>query len=276
MAGSAKWTYRELRPAGLAAHVDLLWYFEGPTVCRHKRILPNGKIELLVNMAEPYRLVDGRDERIADVCVTGLQPGPLVVEQPSWQRVMGLRLWPAGALGVLGAPMSAIVGRVVGLEALLGDAARELGSRCREAAGPAECFDLARAWVETRLSRPRCATPEVVWAARHIDGAGGIVSTEELRQETGFSKTRWATAFRAEIGLGPKRYARVVRFGRLLEGLLLRGEGRLAEAAAEAGYYDQPHMTAEFRRLAGITPLELLARVHRVSGGSTAAELRPS
>jgi hypothetical protein len=40
--------YRELRPAGLSAHVDLFWYFDGPTAHRYKRILPNGKVELLV------------------------------------------------------------------------------------------------------------------------------------------------------------------------------------------------------------------------------------
>lgn len=35
----------------------------------------------------------------------------------------------------------------------------------------------------------------------------------------------------------------------------------LARVAHQTGYYDQPHMNAEFRALAGVTPREFLAGV---------------
>ncbi|MFW6084495.1 MAG: helix-turn-helix domain-containing protein [Gemmatimonadota bacterium] len=37
-----------------------------------------------------------------------------------------------------------------------------------------------------------------------------------------------------------------------------RDEPSLAEVALSAGYYDQPHMNREFRRMAGLTPGEYL------------------
>jgi hypothetical protein len=43
----------------LAEYVDFLWCFHGPTTHRRKRVLPNGKVEILVNLAEPYRSVEG-------------------------------------------------------------------------------------------------------------------------------------------------------------------------------------------------------------------------
>lgn len=86
----------------------------------------------------------------------------------------------------------------------------------------------------------------------------GAVSISELRERTGLTKTRLARAFREQIGVPPKLYARILRFRRLL-GLLNQGAGPLADLAFDAGYYDQPHMNAEFRELSGLTPREFLA-----------------
>lgn len=42
--------------------------------------------------------------------------------------------------------------------------------------------------------------------------------------------------------------------------------------ALDACFYDQPHMNAEFRALAGVTPREFLATRHPVGDGSTASD----
>ena len=55
--------------------------------------------------------------------------------------------------------------------------------------------------------------------------------------------------------------------------LLQKGSEPLADVALAAGYYDQPHMTVEFRELAGITPSQFLAARHPAGDGSTAADL---
>ncbi len=60
------------------------------------------------------------------------------------------------------------------------------------------------------------------------------------------------------MGLAPKAYARVARFQRALAALHAGGRG-LSDVALRAGYYDQPHMNADFRALAGMTPGEYLA-----------------
>jgi hypothetical protein len=64
------------------------------------------------------------------------------------------------------------------------------------------------------LMKSRWIDPAVAWAAGRIEQSGGAVSIAELRRQTGLSKTRLAEAFRDQIGLAPKLYARVVRFRR--------------------------------------------------------------
>ena len=65
---------------------------------------------------------------------------------------------------------------------------------------------------------------------------------------------------RAEVGLGPKRLARVLRFEHA-SALLERGtHSGLAAVAASCGYYDQPHMASDWRSLTGMTTTEWLAQ----------------
>ncbi len=270
------WTYAESRPAGLSQYVDLLWHFQGLTGHPRKRIMPNGKVELLVNLGEPYRTIEGRGLQVLrEGCISGMQSAPMVLEQPPRQDMLGVRLRPAGALALLAAPLRETSGLVVGLEDVFGRDARELRDRCHDAADTPEMFRILTNWIRRRIGESRVTTPEIAWSAARIDGTHGGVPIETLRRETGFSPARLAGLFREEIGLKPKFYARVVRFRRVLK-MLQDGTAPLAEVALDAAFYDQPHMTTEFRELSGMTPGEFLRARHPVGDGTTAADIRAS
>jgi len=265
-------TYCEWRPARLAGSVEVIWYFKGPTSSVRKRILPNGTVELLVNFGEPYRTIEGAGpELLVTAWLAGLQSGPIVGEQPLRQDVMGVRLLPAGAYALLARPMREISELVVDLEDLVGRAASELVERCYDAASIEERLRRAADWVAERVTKARGIDPAIAWAARRIELTGGSVSIAELREQMGLSKTRLAKAFREQIGLTPKLYARVVRFRRATA-MLQKGTEPLIEVALAAGYYDQPHMNAEFRELSGLAPREFLAARYPNGDGYTVGD----
>jgi AraC-like DNA-binding protein len=265
------WIYSEWRPRRLAGYVEVVWYFKGPTSSARKRILPNGMVEMLVNFGEPYRTISGAGpEWLKKAWLAGLQSRPMVGEQPPRQDVMGVRMCPAGAYALLNGPMREISELVVDLEDLVGRAADELAERCYEAASVEERLRRAADWVAERVMKSRGIDPAVAWAAGQIEQSGGAVSIAELRRQTGLSKTRLAEAFRDQVGLAPKLYARVVRFRRAAE-LLQKGAEPLVEVALAAGYYDQPHLNAEFRELSGLSPGEFLAARYPTGDGYTVA-----
>jgi AraC-like DNA-binding protein len=264
--GSARgrWTLSQWRPEYLRGAVEVVWESEGTAWEPQDRHYPSPTVELLVNVrGDRYRLVvpDGA-EFFDGAWLAGVQTGPVVTEVPRGSStVLGVRLTPAGAYALLSLPMREIAGFVANLEDLVGRAAHELTDRCRHAASREERFRFAAAWVAERVSAARGVSPVVAWSATQIERSGGQVPIAALRQETGLSKARLVAAFRDQIGVAPKLYARIVRFSRAAQ-MLEAAAAPLADVALATGYYDQPHMNAEFRELSGLTPREFVARAH--------------
>ena len=77
-------------------------------------------------------------------------------------------------------------------------------------------------------------------------------SLGDLAVETGASRFQLIRAFKQAFGLTPEDFRRQARIERAR--MLLAGDQRLADIAADAGFADQSHMTREFRRLVGLTP----------------------
>lgn len=78
-----------------------------------------------------------------------------------------------------------------------------------------------------------------------------------LAEKVGLSERQLRRRFTEAVGYGPKALHSILRFQHALD-LGRRGDPGLAAIAYQAGYADQAHFTREVRRLAGMTPTELL------------------
>lgn len=257
-----RWLLTRWSPRALASTVSAMWYFEGKLTYPRERHFPNGLFDLIVHLGPVYRQVNGdRREPFSRTCVSGLLLRPEVIEAPPGpSAVLGIELRPAGALRVLGRPLHELTDRTVDLEDVVREAAAELAERCAVAATPKGRLRAAASWIEARLRRGPAPAPAVTWALGELERRAGAISIATLRGHTGWSKTRFNTTFREQIGVPPKTLARILRFRRALD-LVDRARTPLSEIALAAGYYDQPHFNAEFRKLSGFAPGEYLARV---------------
>jgi AraC-like DNA-binding protein len=83
------------------------------------------------------------------------------------------------------------------------------------------------------------------------------VSLDDLAREAGISPFRLSRVFRRDTGLPPHAYQIVMR-ARHAKSLLMKGMPA-AQAAVEAGFFDQAHLTRHFKRIYGVTPGRYLA-----------------
>ena len=251
------WTYHQCRPARLAGLVDHIWLFDGSMTCLRERTFPNGLLEIIVHLGERYSVVEDRGTWVCPTtCVTGLQLGHLVVEAPAHRtKVLGVRLTPAGAYALLARPMHELASLTVDLEDVAGSVAAELAERCDSASAAELCLRSAVEWIDGRLALATRLDPVIAWMIGEIRERHGAVSIGVLRERIGWSKARLTTRFTEQVGVTPKQYARVMRFSRALK-LVHAETTSLADVAIHAGYYDQPHLNAEFKELSGFTPSE--------------------
>ena len=93
---------------------------------------------------------------------------------------------------------------------------------------------------------------ELAHAYGRLARSAGGERVSALADAVGWSRKHLAARFHAELGVGPKTIARVMRFERACR--LARSAGGWAAVAAESGYADQAHLTREFATLAGESP----------------------
>jgi AraC-like DNA-binding protein len=226
------------------------------------RGLPGQHVTLVISLAAPVRLLEiaGSEQRAtrAQAMVGGLHTGPALLAQDRAQAGVQVEINPLGVRTLLGLPAAEIAGRVVDLADLPGSGLAELPERLAEAASWTRRFEILDQALLTRATAPpggeREPPEEVRWAWRRLVRAGGTTRIEQLAAEVGWSRRHFAERFSREIGLAPKQAARVVRFGRAAALLRRLPPGGLAEVAQLCGYFDQAHLSNEWRVLAGCSP----------------------
>lgn len=80
----------------------------------------------------------------------------------------------------------------------------------------------------------------------------GLIRVDQLAGEVGWSRQRLWSRFRSQVGLTPKRAAKLVRFD--LAAHRLAAGGSPARVAAESGYADQSHLHREVQDFVEMTP----------------------
>ncbi|MDV6012782.1 AraC family transcriptional regulator [Haloechinothrix sp. LS1_15] len=227
------------------------------------RGLPSCYATLVISLAEPIRVrgtPDGtRTDLSLSAAVGGLYPGPVMIAPGQYQHGVQIELHPLGLRQLLGHPAAALSGQV----ADLGDLARP------ELASLPERLATARTWTDRfavldsallSATRGEVAVPaEVTWAWHEIVRRDGGLAVTELAAAVGWSKRHLSGRFRCELGVSPKQVARIARFERARRLLGQDARQALATVAVECGYYDQAHMSNEWRTLAGCSPSRWLA-----------------
>jgi len=89
----------------------------------------------------------------------------------------------------------------------------------------------------------------------------------------GLSRAHHSRTFHEKVGLSPLDYRRQMRV--LTARSLIEAGTTLADAAAAAGFSDQPHMSRQFRRVLGVTPTAYFRSQHSRSRPAARSGIGP-
>lgn len=239
--------YREYLPhPALRLYVDRLWsdstaacatrqVTAGAAVLR--RIPPDGCVDVIIDLRYGRAEVVGPMTTAALVAVTGPQ---------AW---VAARFRPGAAHAVLGPPLDALCDQALAAEQL------SLSWLCPTSLG-SELEVAVRRLEQQLLTRCRdWPRPDRLTAhfVREMYGRP-VQPINVMAKQAGLSRQHLSRLFRREVGLPPKHLSRIARMQRALWHLQRQPSSPLSQVAAELGYFDQAHMTLDFRALLGISP----------------------
>jgi AraC-like DNA-binding protein len=244
----------------LSFFVARFWHYEDYIVAHAwERIMPSCATGLLINLHEDAlrwrEPGSGKMNRIRGFGICGPQLRPIEIDTFQQRFILGVEFQQAGAAALFGIPAYEICGGHVAVEELFGHGATLLHEQLVEAPSAAVRFRMLEAWLLPRAAaRIRRCLP-IVQALSLLESLPVAAVAKELT----VSPKRLIQSFRTEVGLAPKLYCRVLRFERLLRAIVKLPEVNWAVVAAQYGYYDQAHLTHEFRSLSGYSPGEYLS-----------------
>jgi AraC-like DNA-binding protein len=252
-------------PAGeaLASSVEYLWTVDwdlgdGPPVDSAVISFPALHLtaewgrpgEVRHGAALPATLVHGAVSRVFRVRLVGAG------------SVVGARFRPGGALAWTGVDAVLLTDRAVSAAELPGPAPAELHERL---AGlpPAERAAGFREALTTHQPPSASVDEELSALVARMAADPALVRVDQVVALSGWSLRTLQRRFRCHLGVSPKWV--LARF-RLQEAALAIERDPavdLAELAVHFGWYDQAHLTNDFRRMLGETPGQYAARAVR-------------
>jgi AraC-like DNA-binding protein len=260
--------YEESAPPPELRHlVHRIWLLRGGPAAHpaaFQRAMPDGRAELIFNLADAFESRDGGGVR--------RQPGALVVGPT--RRAMEIR--PTGAVDLVGvrfrpealsAWLRVAGGELLGLACAASDLPLPLEPTLAEqlAALPESpgrlsvlCRHLIRAAGRPAVDPRLCAAVELALA-----DAGPRPAA--IASAVGMSHRQLSRVFRERLGFGPKSLIRLGRFQRALRSLESHGRRSVAEVAVRTGYYDQAHLTRDFRQFTRIGPGSYLREAREIA-----------
>jgi AraC-like DNA-binding protein len=238
---------------------------QAPTPHPRERLLPDGSVELVVNLHDERVPVYTRGnleqcEVFRGSVVCGPHSQFFAIDTATELNVVGVHFKPGGAYPFFKLPTGELHNLHVGLDALWGRAtAGELRERLLVAVTPeAKAHVLERALLAAAGAVPE-RHPAVAFALNTFHETAEAQKIGAVAEQIGLSPRRFTEVFRKEVGLSPKLFCRVRRFQQVLR-MISAGRGLdWAEIAVTCGYFDQSHFIHDFQTFSGINPSSYLA-----------------
>ena len=225
-------------------------------IAARERMLPAVSAHLVIRLGgRPLRLFAGDEDQVGDfvshAVVGGVRDEAYLKDSSDPAPSVGVVFRPGAAAAFLGAPADSFAGRHTPLDAFWGSDVAQLTTQLGEEVQLERRLVILEHALLQRLPRIRGVDPAIIRASLLLARdrpVGQVAATLDC------SHRHFIARFSETVGLAPKRYARLARFGRVLRRLERQPGTALADLAVAAGYADQAHFNRDFRAFAGISP----------------------
>ena len=252
----ARMMHLAVRPRSpvLQPFIKSLHYHETTFPFGLERILPNGAAHLMINLAEDqFRTYSGSNCERMHTTHGAVLAGPhgcaTVLDTREFQWLIAVEFRMGGAASFFRGPLDEMSDQSIGLDDLWGIDGYLLREQLLEASTPQARLGILEVALLRHFSK---RTDLSIRRATALLESGLPVS--DTARRLGFLPRTFTRRFRDQVGLTPKRFARVRRMQEIIRSLRSTECADWSDLAAGYGFTDQAHLIHDFRDLTGITP----------------------
>jgi len=263
--------YRVIPPNHrLASYVECFWTLESQgqsAGAAPERIMPDGCVELIFNLADPFKRYHANDqiEIQPQTLLAGQMQRYAMIEPAGRVKLFGIRFHPGGAYPFLQFPLNELAEQIVNFENISSRPGRELAEKIQAARSLRERLKIIEATFLARLDS-RYETENAVNAVINLlVRRDGLMTIERLQKMTGISERQLERKFQTQVGLTPKFFCRILRFQKVFKAVTQQQRVNWSYIASECGYYDQAHFIHDFKKFSGQNPSAYFNEDHRMA-----------
>ncbi|MEM7345657.1 MAG: DUF6597 domain-containing transcriptional factor, partial [Chloroflexota bacterium] len=236
--------------APLSTFIECLWSVSTHTHYVREKVLPMGRIDLMINLGSPHKVVNKTNFNKFDLhkesWVSGFQTEYIVIEALAETNMVGIRFKPGGAYPFFDLPISEVSNQVVDMDLIWGNLIEEIRERLFEAKTTGERFKLLEVTLLKKLAFDLSSWQTVQFAVNQISQPSHFSTVKALSYQMGISQKHLISQFNKMVGVSPKSLARILKFNTVLDSIDPTQPINWADIAHQCHYYDQAHFNKDF------------------------------
>jgi len=247
----------------LESLISCYWTLEIPADndAQKQRIVPDGSLEMAFILGDDIKRYTTEDEFILQprAMVLGQTIEPFYIEPTGYVNTFAIRFYPYGFANIVAVPIKNLVNKETPLESLFEEnIARELEQKIIHAKGTKERIEIIEKFLLARLNEKSMVENIVKSTVDALLSTQGNASINTILKGNLSKRRQLERKFVKQIGMSPKKLAKVIRLQAALKVLLDNETESLTEIAYKSAYYDQAHFIKDFKELTGTNPKKFI------------------
>lgn len=241
--------------------IDTFWIFEndfGVPTDDSRVIAPNGKPKFIYSYLNGLSTIDGgcqTDYNEQDIFFIGIWDKPVTLSSKS--RVtgtIGIELSPNGLHRFTRFSALDVVNKIFSFADIYGIAGRQLIEQLGNTPRLESKIDILQSFLVAIVNMNNRNNALVDYSVSLIKQSSGLISINELEQQTGYSKRYIDLLFKNHLGISPKAFSSITRFQSFYTAWANSDVSNFYSDNLYELYYDQAHFIKEFKKFTGHTP----------------------
>lgn len=244
--------YREFQPNNLLTpYIEAYWIacgFHEPE--EFHRILPDGCVDIILSLnASAHFGLNPFCPNIIGTMTTFYNGS-----YASDVNLVGIRFRPAGFTAFCRVPIYEFTDRRIDLTLVESLFDQHFYANLPEKETTEEVIQHLDSYFMQKLNKLFIPEKQIVYAIQLIRQSNGLLSLNEIANESCLSLRHFERKFKTVVGISPKAFCKIMKFQYTCNYLKINSDSNLYITAIDCGYYDKAHLIKDFKLLSGTPP----------------------